>query len=117
MLKTILIILLSLFFLLNGFNHFYNKSILEEYAHKRNLLSPKWSVRAAGALLILGGGLLLWPDGRSIAAILLSVFLIVAALMIHQFWSEKDAQGRMLEAMHFTKNLAILVELLYIGFS
>ena len=117
MLKIILITLLGLFFILNGLNHFYNKSILEEYAHKKNLFSPNLSVKAAGALLIVGGGLLLWPDGRQVAAILLSIFLVAAAFMIHQFWKEKDNQGRMLEAMHFTKNMAILTELLYIGYA
>jgi uncharacterized membrane protein YphA (DoxX/SURF4 family) len=116
MLKTILIILLGLFFILNGFNHFYNDKVIEEYAHKKGLFTPTFSVPAAGILLIVGGGLLIWPYSRQIAVILLSIFLVLATFTIHTFWLEKEKQGKMLEAMNFTKNLAILTELLYIGF-
>ena len=116
MLKTILIILLGIFFILNGINHFYNTKILEEYAHKRGLFSPNLSVKAAGILLLGGGGLLMFPDFRVIAVIMLSFFLVVATFTIHRFWDEVKKEDKLLESMNFAKNLAILTELLYIGF-
>ncbi len=103
--------------MLNGINHFCNKKILEEYAHKRGLFSPKLSVRLGGVLLIIGGILLNWHFTQKIAIISLSVFLIIATFTIHSFWLEKDRQQRMLEVMNFSKNLAILTELIYIGFA
>ena len=116
MLKLILILLLSIFFVLNGINHFYNEDMLEEYARKRGLFSPKLSVQAAGVLLIAGGALLMWLPTRQLAVIMLSVFLVTATFTIHRFWVEESKQQKMLEAMNFAKNLAILTELLYIGF-
>ena len=55
MLKTILVALLGIFFVLNGINHFYNEKTLEEWAAKRGLFSPKLSVKLAGILLVGGG--------------------------------------------------------------
>lgn len=117
MFKIILLTLLAVFFILNGLNHFYNEKILEEYARKRHLFSPKLSVIAAGALLIVGGVFLVIPSLLIIGVICLSTFLLVAALTIHTFWVEKEKQERLVEAMHFAKNMAILTELLYIGFA
>jgi hypothetical protein len=40
---------------------------------------------------------------------------VIAAFSVHQFWQEKDRNTRMFEAMHFSKNMAILTELIYIA--
>lgn len=116
MLKTILIILLGAFFILNGINHFYNDKTIQEYAENRGLFSPKIMVTLAGVLLIFGGIALMIKPVQILGVIGLSIFLLIATFSIHRFWDVKDRQGRMLELMHFTKNLAILTELLYIGF-
>jgi uncharacterized membrane protein YphA (DoxX/SURF4 family) len=55
MIKTILLILLGLFFILNGLNHLFNRLTLEEYAHRRGLVSPRIMVFLSGLLLIFGG--------------------------------------------------------------
>ncbi|TVQ42293.1 MAG: DoxX family membrane protein [Saprospirales bacterium] len=55
MIKQILLILLGIFFLLNGINHFYNTQVLKEYAKKRGMIAPKIMVYLAGILLVLGG--------------------------------------------------------------
>ena len=117
MIKTILLILLGLFFLLNGINHLINAHIYEEYSEKKGLISPKLMVRLSGVLLVFGGislatGFLLIPG-----IIGLSVFLMVASFTIHQFWKEADRDKKLLEGMHFAKNMAILTELIYIGYA
>ncbi len=117
MIKLVLLALLSGYFILNGINHFFNEKTLEEYARKRHLFSPRMAVLAAGVLLIFGGAALLIPGLLKAGVISLSVFLFTAALSIHSFWVEKERMNRLYEAMNFTKNLAILTELLYIGFA
>lgn len=116
MLKTILIVLLGVYFILNGLNHLFNRKILEEYAAKRQLFEPKWAVLLSGFLLISGGTALMIREVRVVGVYGLCVFLLMATFMIHRFWSERDPNDRMLEGMNFTKNLAIAVELLYVGF-
>jgi putative oxidoreductase len=115
MIKQILLILLGIFFLLNGANHFYNTQTLKEYAHKRGLIAPKTMVILSG-LLLTAGGLSLISGYFVVPGLLgLSVFLIISAFTLHKFWEEKKREMIMLEAMHFVKNWAILFELVYIA--
>lgn len=115
MIKQILLILLGLFFLLNGVNHFWNTHILKEYAEKRSLIAPKLMVILSG-LLLIAGGLTLITGYLIIPGIIgLCIFLAIASFLLHKFWTVKKREVMMLEAMHFVKNWAILFELVYIS--
>jgi len=115
MIKTILLILLGLFFVLNGLNHLFNRLTLEEYAHRRGLVAPRIMVLLSGLLLMFGGLSLMTGFFKLYGIVGLSLFLVIAAFTIHQFWRERDRNLQMLEAMHFSKNMAILTELVYIA--
>ena len=115
LIKTILLILLGLFFILNGINHLYNTHILAEYAHRRGLVSPQLMVRISGIALIFGGLSLMTGFLKIYGIIGLSIFLVVSALTIHQFWREAEREMWMLEVTHFAKNAALLTELIYIA--
>lgn len=115
MVKQILIILLGVFFLFNGINHLYNTHILKEYARKKGLIAPKTMVRLSGLLLLAGGLSLITGYFIFEGIIGLSVFLVVTSFTIHKFWEEKDREIMMMEIMHFSKNWAILFELIFIA--
>ena len=115
MIKSLLLTLLGLFFVLNGIAHFISPKIYEEYAHKRGLFSPRLMVRMSGVLLIAGGVSLAIGWFTLYGIIGLSLFLVVASFTIHTFWRETDREMRLLEGTHFAKNMAILVELVYIA--
>ena len=117
MLKTILLILLGLFFILNGVNHWINSHIYEEYSSKKGLMSPRLMVRLSGIVLVFGGVTLALGYLRIYGIIGLSVFLVIASFTIHQFWKESKTEARLLEGMHFAKNMAILTELIYIAYT
>lgn len=117
MIKTILLIALGIFFILNGLNHFLNTEFYKEYAAKKGLISPKIMVKISGVLLIFGGLSLATGFFRLYGIIGLSIFLIVASLTIHQFWQESSKEKKLIEAMHFSKNIAILIELIYIAYT
>jgi putative oxidoreductase len=115
MIKTILISLLGVFFIINGINHFYNRYTLEKYAKSRGLMAPRFMVTLSGVFLILGGlslitGILIYAG---IAG--LCLFLLIASFSIHKFWRESDKQMMMIEFAHFLKNWAIIFELVYIA--
>lgn len=115
MIKQILLILLGVFFLLNGINHFYNSKIIGEYAEKRSLLASKLMVKLSGILLCLGGLSLISGYFLLYGLAALCFFLVIASFTIHKFWALKDHDNIMLESMHFAKNWAIIFELIYIG--
>ena len=117
MIKTILLILLGIFFVLNGLNHLFNTNVLKEYAEKKGLFSPRNMVILSGMALIFGGISLVIPPIQIYGIIGLCGFLIVASFTIHKFWREKEPRDRLVESMHFAKNLAILTELIYIGWA
>ncbi len=117
MIKQILLILLGIFFILNGINHFFNTHILEEYAEKRSLFAPKLMLTLSGILLCLGGLALITGYFLVEGIIGLCIFLAIASFSIHKFWTLKKRETIMLEAMHFVKNWAILFELAYIAYT
>ena len=94
MIKTILLVLLGVFFILNGVNHFFNTDVLAEYAHKRGIpiISPKLAVYLSGVLLLFGGLSLMSGFFKLYGIIGLSIFLVMAAFMTHQFWRETNSQ-------------------------
>ncbi|MDX1479110.1 MAG: DoxX family membrane protein [Saprospiraceae bacterium] len=116
MLKTILIALLAVFFILNGINHLVNSRVLAEYAHQRNLGSPKLMVLISGIGLIIGGVMLCFYPTRQLGSIGLAAFVVIAAGLIHHFWTEREREKRLMEGQNFVKNLAIAIEMIYIAF-
>ncbi len=115
MIKTILVILLGVFFILNGLNHLFNAKTVEEWAEQRGLFSPTIMVRLSGFLLIFGGLSLATGFLMLYGIIGLSIFLVLSSFMIHHFWTMKERDEKMIELTHFAKNLAILTELLYLA--
>ena len=114
MIKTTLVILLGVFFIVNGINHFYNSHILEEYAHKKGLIKPEYMVFLSGLLLLAGGISMITGYFIIEGMIGLCIFMAIASFTIHTFWNEQSREMRMLEFMHFIKNWAIIFELLYL---
>ncbi len=57
-------------------------------------------ILVAAALIILGA----WTD---VAALLLVVFLVPTAFVVHAFWKESDPQTRLMEQLHFNKDLSL----------
>ena len=115
MIKIILVSLLALFFVVNGLNHLFNTRVLEEYAEKRSLFTPRFSVIMSGIGMIIGAILLLIPATKPIGAFGLATFVVIAALLLHRFWKEEKAEIRMLEFQNFVKNFAIAIEMIYLG--
>lgn len=117
MIKTILLILLGLFFVLNGINHLVNTHIYQEYSLKKGLISPLLMVRLSSVVLILGGLSLMFNMGKIYGIIGLCIFLMIASFTVHRFWREQKTEMKLLEGMHFAKNMAILMELIYIAYT
>ena len=117
MIKTILLILLGLFFVLNGINHLINTHIYQEYSAKKGLISPLLMIRLSSVGLILGGLSLMLHIGMIYGIVGLCIFLLIASFTVHRFWREEKTEMKLLEGMHFAKNMAILTELIYIAYT
>jgi putative oxidoreductase len=96
------------FFLMNGFNHFAQISVMTGYAKSKGLPAPALAVGGSGVFLFLGGLSLLLGYHPTIGVALLVLFLLAASFGIHNFWTVQDQQAKQGEMINFLKNMAIL---------
>lgn len=100
-------IVLGVYYLFNAFNHFRNLNMMAGYAASKGVPAPKLAVAGTGVLLLLGGLSILLGYQPYIGAILIIIFLVPVAFMMHNFWAVQDQQMKMMEMVNFMKNLAL----------
>ena len=100
-------ILFALIFINSGFAHFAQREAMTGYAQFKKVPAAKLAVPVSGVMILLGGlsiVLGLWMD---LGALLLAIFLIFSAFMMHNFWTIDDATQKMNETVAFFKNLSM----------
>jgi putative oxidoreductase len=101
-------ILIGVFFLMAGFNHFVRLNMMAAYAKMKGVPAPAVAVGGSGILLVLGGASMLLGFHPTIGVILLVIFLLPTTFMMHNFWAIQDPQAKLTEMIMFQKNVAIL---------
>ena len=99
-------VLFSLIFLGAGIGHLAQPAATAEYAASRGVPAAGLLARISGVLITAGGlGVILgvWMD---LAALGLAVYVLVAAIMVHHFWSDEEPT-RTVEMSMFMKNVSI----------
>lgn len=89
-----------------GLNHFLDTEGMTGYAQHKGLPAPKLSVLGSGLLLIAGGLAVVIGVFPVLAALTVAVFLVVAAVVFHDFWAVPEGQ-RQDEMTSFLKNVAL----------
>jgi putative oxidoreductase len=100
-------ILFALLFIGSGSAHLMQRKAMTGYAQSRGIPLAYLAVPATGVQIIVGGLMVLlgvWPD---LGALILVAFLLSAAVLMHAFWKETDAQARQLELTMFMKDTAL----------
>lgn len=101
-------ILIGVFFLIAGVNHFARLNMMAAYAKMKGVPAAPVAVGGSGVLLLLGGVSMLLGFHPSIGVLLLVIFLLLTAFMMHNFWAVQDPVAKMGEMAQFQKNIAIL---------
>jgi uncharacterized membrane protein YphA (DoxX/SURF4 family) len=89
-----------------GLNHFMNAEQMTGYAQAKGLPAPGFGVVASGVLLVAGGLALILGVYPAVAAGALAVFLLVSAVVFHDFWAVPDEQAQD-EMVNFLKNVEL----------
>ena len=100
-------ILYAFLFISSGIAHFAQRKSMAEYAAAKGVPASMASVLGGGVLLLAGGiGVLLgiWAD---LGALLLVIFLVPTAVLMHGFWKVTEPQARMMEMTQFSKDIAL----------
>lgn len=102
-------ILFSLLFLMSAVGHFTKDSAnaMTEFTKSKGVPAPGLAVFVTGIMLLLGGLSILLGAYVNIGALLLVIFLIPTAFIMHNFWADKDPMMRQNNQIHFMKDLAL----------
>lgn len=114
-------ILFAALFLGSAFGHLTQADAMAGYAASRGLPQPKLAVLGSGVLLLIGGLLVLLGIWIDLGALLLVIFLLPTAFLMHPFWKETDAMAKQNEMVAFQKDVALagaglLILALYAGY-
>jgi|SRR5215470_3504317 len=100
-------ILFSAIFLLSAVGHFTQRQTMAGYASAKGVPYSELAVLVSGVLLALGGLMVLLGIWADLGALLLVIFLVPTAVLMHGFWRESDAQAKQLEIIQFNKDIAL----------
>jgi len=100
-------ILFALVFLGSAFGHFTQSTQMAGYAQSKRVPAPRVAVLGTGALQLVGALLIVLGVWGDLGALLLVVFLIPTAVIMHGFWAETDPQARQTEMVQFLKDLSL----------
>lgn len=100
-------ILFALLFLGSAFGHFAQRGQMAEYARDKGIPAPGLSVLGSGLLLLVGALSVLLGVWADLGSLLLTVFLVPAAVLMHAFWKETDPGVKQQEMIHFNKDIGL----------
>jgi len=100
-------IIVGVYFIYNGVNHFMHIGMMSAYAKSKGVPASSLAVVVAGILLVLGGLSILLGLLPVVGFIFLLVFLIPVSFVMHNFWAVQDQQAKMIERVNFLKNMAL----------
>lgn len=100
-------VMFSLLFLGSAFGHFKNADAMAGYAGSKGVPAPKLAVQASGLLILIGAVLVISGYQASLGALMLFIFLVPTAVLMHPFWKETDEMAKMTEQVNFLKNISL----------
>ena len=100
-------VLFALLFINSGIAHLTNLEAMTGYAQFKKITAAKLSVIVTGLMLVVGGLYVALGVYADLGGLLLAIFLIFSAFMMHNFWIIQDAQAKRGEMVNFFKNLSL----------
>ena len=100
-------VLFALIFINSGIAHLTKLNDMTGYAQFKKVPAPKLAVIVTGLMLIIGGLYIVFGVYADLGALLLAIFLVPTAFMMHNFWTIQDPQAKQGEMINFFKNLSL----------
>ena len=100
-------ILFALIFINSGIAHFTKNAAMTGYAQYKKVPLARLSVYVTGVMILLGGLYIALGFFADLGALLLTAFLIPAAVIFDAFWKETDATAKQTATIGFFKNLSL----------
>jgi putative oxidoreductase len=87
-------------------NHLTKTSTMAGYVKSKGLPQAWLATLVSGVVITVGGLMMLLGVWADLGALLLALFLLSTATLMHQFWRE-EGQNKMMERIQFEKDLAL----------
>lgn len=100
-------ILFAVLFLSSGFAHFAKVEAMAGFAAYKKVPLAKFSVLFSGAMEVVGALAVIFGVYADLGALLLAIFVIPTALLMHNFWTIEDPMAKQGEMSSFMKNIAL----------
>lgn len=114
-------VLFALIFLNSGIGHLRQRAGMTGYAKSKKVPAAGAAVVISGLMLILGALGIALGIYADLAALLLVIFLVPTAFLMHNFWTVSDPMAKMSETVNFFKDLSLagaaLMIMVFVGSS
>jgi putative oxidoreductase len=100
-------ILFAYLFISSGIAHFTQRKMMAQFAGAKGVPASMAAVLGGGVLLLAGGISVLPGIWADLGALLLVIFLVPTAVLMHGFWKETEPQARMMEMTQFGKDTGL----------
>ncbi len=100
-------VLFALIFINSGIAHLTKLQAMTGYAQYKKVPAAKLSVIVTGLMLIVGGLYVALGVYADLGALLLAIFLVASAFLMHNFWTIQDEQAKQGETINFFKNISL----------
>lgn len=100
-------VLFAVLFLGSAFGHLTQTDAMAGYAASRGVPMARPATLFTGVLILLGGLSVLLGVWGDLGALLLLVFLLPTAFLMHGFWRDTDPTAKQAEMVHFNKDVAL----------
>jgi uncharacterized membrane protein YphA (DoxX/SURF4 family) len=100
-------VLFALIFINSGIAHLTKLEAMAGYAKYKKVPAAKLSVILSGLMILVGGLYIALGIYADLGALLIALFLIPAAVLMHAFWKETDATAKQNESIGFFKDLSL----------
>ena len=100
-------VLFALIFINSGIAHLTKLEAMTGYAKYKKVPAAKLSVIVSGLMILIGGLYIALGIYADLGALLIALFLIPTAVLMHAFWKETDATAKQNEMLGFMKDIAL----------
>ncbi|HPD34123.1 MAG TPA: DoxX family protein [Bacteroidota bacterium] len=100
-------ILFAMIFLFSSFGHFTQTKNMAAYAQSKGVPFANLAVIFTGLMIFLGSISIILGAYVNVGAILIVIFTVPTAFIMHNFWTIKDPMMRQNEQLHFMKDLGL----------
>lgn len=100
-------ILFAYLFVMSGIGHLMKLEAMAGYAKYKKVPVPQFFVPATGIAIILGGLGIALGIYADLGALLIAIFLLPTAFIMHNYWKETTPEGKMTEMVAFNKDIAL----------